>query len=353
METPETEANENYIQEFKGGSMAKTFLIKKDNNLLVRKEVKDTSKLGLDKLEKQADWILDLEPEVATIFPVIEMKSFQNDFGYYDMSYHNMPSFRDYLINTDSINNDIVEIVKEIVSFGAMISSKEETESTKDKSTYIKKLHFDKMLKRCCIVTQKNEIFNEFFNTPSININGSLYDNFNIIREKILNDSEFMELLSPKKWYRSHGDFTFQNILTDGKQFKIIDPRGEGEDSIYYDLSKLFQSCKGKYDLFIDGNYSVNYSLNDNSIDYKIIEHEELFNDIFEVIKTEIPKVFNLEKEWEIITLFYEASHFVSMVPFRYEENLPFTLACYAIGIQKLNEVFEKWNKVKQHKEEL
>ena len=87
-----------YLKQFKGGSMAKTFLIKKDDNLYVRKEVEDESSLGLKKLEKQVDWILEREDEVAEIFPKVIEKNFGEKFGYYDMTYHRLPSFKDYLI---------------------------------------------------------------------------------------------------------------------------------------------------------------------------------------------------------------------------------------------------------------
>lgn len=344
MATSRSKSNVKYVKEFKGGSMAKTYLIEKNGELLVRKEVQDTSGLGIEKLEKQADWILELENEVAEIFPIIDKKDFGKDFGYYDMSYHDMPSFRDYLVEVGEVNEDIKRILREIVAYSAKISSKEEI-SNKDKKSYVKKSHLDKMEKRCEIVVKKDDTFRILFNVPEIIVNGTQYLNFHNIINKISNDSKLLELLSPKKWYRSHGDFTFQNVLTDGKNFKIIDPRGEGEDSLYYDISKLFQSCQGKYDLFSEGNYNATYSLNNNSINYEILNHESLFDEALELIKQEIPKAFSLEKDWEIIALFYEASHFVSMVPFRYEENLPFTLACYGIGIKKLNEVYERWQK--------
>lgn len=338
MNTPEAK----YIKQFKGGSMAKTFLIEKNEELFVRKEVEDKSGLGLDKLEKQADWILSLESEVSKSFPDIVEKDFGTDFGYYDMTFHDMPSFRDYLIEVGEVNDDIRRIIKEIVDYGAKISIKEE-DNGKNKANYVFQSHIDKMYQRCEMVTHQNEVFHSFFHAPKLLINGELCLNYFQVVGLIQKKIELMEILSPKKWHRSHGDFTFQNVLTDGKNFKIIDPRGEGEDSVYYDLSKLFQSSNSKYDLFTEGNYDVNYSLNDYSIDYEIKKHESLFDEVFEVLKEEIPKAFSLEKEWEMITLFYEASHMIAMAPFRYEENLEFTLACYAIGVKQLNDVLNMW----------
>lgn len=340
MQTPDNKVK--YLKQFKGGSMAKTFLIEKENQQYVRKEVEDKSGLGLSKLEKQADWIIDLEQEVAQSFPDVVEKNFGDSFGYYHMTYHEMPSFRDYLIEAGEVNDDIRRILKEIISYGAKIA-REEISNT-DLSSYVKKSHIDKMLQRCEMVTQKDDIFNSFFDAPFLVINGKKYSNFKEITSTILNNKDLMNLLSPKQMYRSHGDFTFQNVLTDGQEFKIIDPRGEGEDHLYYDISKLFQSSSSKYDLFTEGNYVVDYSLNDNSINYKILENESLFNDTLNVIKEEIPKAFPVEKEWELIALFYEASHLVAMAPFRYEENLPFTLACYAIGVAQLNKIVEMWN---------
>lgn len=337
-----------YLKQFKGGSMAKTFLIKKGENLYVRKEVEDESSLGLKKLEKQVDWILELEDEVAEIFPKVIEKNFGEKFGYYDMTYHQMPSFKDYLIEKGEVDDDIKRILSEIISYCSKIANKE-YDTQKDKLSYVEKSHFNKMIERCEIVAKQSGIFKAFFNAPSLYINGKKYLNVKQIIDEIKKDTELMKLLTPKKWYRSHGDFTFQNILTDGKEFKIIDPRGEGEDTLYYDLSKLFQSCNAKYDLFFEGNYDCQFSLNDYSINYKIKEYEQLFDEVLDYIKKEIPKTFSLDKNWEIATLFYEGSHMVAMAPFRYEESLEFTLVAYAIGVKILNEVLEKWNRSKSN----
>jgi hypothetical protein len=331
---------EKYLKKFKGGSMAKTFLIEKEKELYVRKEIRDQSSLGIEKLKKQLDWILDLEKEVSCIFPKIKEFNFKDEFGYYDMEYYNFPSFKEYVIGKKNIDEPIKKIISKILYYCKKINEKRTVQ--KEKKDYIKNQHIEKMIERCKSVSIQNDAFNTFLKADKIIVNGKEYDNLQTILRKIENNEKIMKILEPKEWYRSHGDFTFQNVLTNGNDFVIIDPRGEGEDSLYYDLSKLFQSCNSKYDLCYEENFKCSFDEKKLTIDFSIFEHVDLFEEVFLFIKRQIPEVFNLEKNWDLITYFYEGSHMISMAPFRYKESLEFTLLTYGTGIKILNEFYEK-----------
>lgn len=328
------------IKKFHGGSMAETYLINKDNNKYVRKVINDTSKLGIDKLKKQLDWIMNLEDDIKNIFPKIIDYKFTNNYGYYDMKFYSMTTLKDHIIESQTIDENIENIISNFVKLGRDISNKTYNINNND---YIKTKHINKMFNRCNKVVNENNIFKQFFNSEKIIINEKEYLNFNPLMSKILTDNNFINYLSPKIFHRSHGDFTLQNILIDNNTFIVIDPRGEEYDSLYYDLSKLYQSCHSKYDLLYNGNYKCFYSVDDVNINFKIINNVELFDKLFVLIKENINKFYNLDENWDLIARFYEASHLIAMTPFRYKENLEKTLLCYATGIKIMNEVVKEW----------
>lgn len=332
----------NIITEFKGGSMARTFLIKKNDSYYVRKTVNNSQdRLGAEKLFKQWEWIFEVGKNVPQIFPNTSFFVFAKDFCYYDMEFINMPTLRDLLIHGEEMID--TTILHKFLECGSIIA---QPLNIKPPSTdsYIMDKHIRKMVERCeCISTL------DLYKQDKIVINGKEYMNLKPLLEEIKNDSLLLEYLRPKRWYLSHGDFTFQNVLTDLIDIKIIDPRGEGPDSIYYDVSKILQSCHGKYDLLYDDNYEAEYIEGKvPQVNYVIYDHVNKFDMVYKIMRELIPQYYQLEDEhWEMITKFYEASHFISMTPFRLKENAEITAICYAIGIQILNEFMEEWKNVR------
>ena len=327
------------LKEFKGGSMARTFLIKKGDMKIVRKVASTKDGLGAEKLRSQWDWIFNFEGRDSDMLPDVNFFVSSSDLAYYDMEYIEMDTFRDLLIKEDDIDGMILH---DILSAGSKIATPLQINMSSSYSYVIEK-HLDKMVERC-----KDLKPYDFYKVKTLYINNKPYKNLNQLIQEIADDKLLMEYLRPKCWFRSHGDFTFQNVLADEYEVKVIDPRGEGPDSIYYDISKLYQSCHGKYDLLYEGNYTAWTDGKTDTINYKINENVEKFEKIFEQLRELIPQYYELHDEhWELITKFYEASHFISMTPFRLKENGAITAICYAIGIQILNEVLEEWNNVK------
>jgi thiamine kinase-like enzyme len=328
------------LDEFKGGSMARTFLVSKYGQNFVRKIAEKTiDNLGVQKLKNQWEWLFNFNKDEPGIFPEVSFLVHTKDKCYYDMEYVEMPTLRDYLLSTENID---VEVLRNMLEGGSLITVPDYNKAPNDNS-YIIKNHLDKMIERTkCIVKY------DFYKSDTLVINGKEYKNLHIILNEISSNKNILKLLQPDCLFRSHGDFTFQNVLTDGFETVIIDPRGEGPDSIYYDISKIFQSCHGKYDLLYNGNYEFSFNENQTNINFKILKHEEKFDRIFELVKELIPNYYVLNNNnWELITKFYEASHFISMVPFRLKENGAITIICYAIGIKLLNEFLEECNNVK------
>lgn len=333
----------NIVTEFKGGSMARTFLVKKNDSYFVRKIVNNSQgSLGAKKLFKQWEWISEVGRNAIQIFPEVSFFVFTKDYCYYDMEFINMPTLRDLLIKSEKMID--TNILHKILECGSIIAQPLSSIKPSKTDSYIINKHIRKMIERCeCISTL------DLYKQDKIIINGREYINLKPLLEEIKNDSLLLKYLRPKRWYLSHGDFTFQNVLTNLIDIKIIDPRGEVTDSVYYDISKIYQSCHGKYDLLYEGNYRAYYTEGEvPKVNYVIYQHVEKFDTIFKIMRELIPQYYKLEDErWEMIAKFYEASHFISMTPFRLKENPQITFICYAIGIQILNEFMEEWKNVR------
>lgn len=327
----------NLVKEFKGGSMARVFLVDKYSQKYVRK-VAINEALGAEKLYKQWEWQFNFSRQNPGIMPETSLFVFGKDYSYYDMEYIELNTFRDLLLAEEEIDGMILH---DILKAGAEIG---QPVTDKVPHDYLLTNHLQKMIKR----TEALRPY-AFYKYDSVDINGKACQNLHRILKFIVNEPGLIKLLSPKKLYRSHGDFTFQNILADEYDICVIDPRGEGLDSIYYDISKLYQSCHGKYDLLVDGNYRVWSDGMEDVINYEILEGVEKMDMVYEELRELIPQYYDIEDEhWELITKFFEASHFISMTPFRLKENGNITAVCYAIGVQLLNEVFEEWLDVKR-----
>lgn len=331
------------LNEFNGGSMARTFLIEKNGMKYVRK-IAETGRnnLGAKKLKNQWEWLMDFNNEEVGVFPDVSFMVMTKDYSYYDMDYINMPTYRDVLLDGRHFDP---ELLKDILAFGQEIAKPLNEFTPKEwADNYIMDQHLNKMLLR----TKDLQVY-DFYTGKTVMINDKEYKNLVPILREISDDEELMKYLKPKRRHRSHGDFTFQNVLTDEIDCYIIDPRGEGPDSIYYDISKLFQSCHGKYDLMLPGNFRVWNDGFTNVINYEFKDTglNVLFDEIYEELIEQIPHNYEVEHEdWVSVTKFFEASHFISMVPFRLKENGENTLLCYAKGIELLNEFMEDWKNV-------
>ena len=191
-------------------------------------------------------------------------------------------------------------------------------------------------------------------------INGEEYQNIPELLLKIAKRPALIELLQPDCLRMIHGDLHFQNILVgmspaeNDIPFILADPRGEiaGSD-VYYDLGKLWHSFHGLYDFlhtdqfsvsidFLDGS-TVDAGLHMNNADI-LSTYKNIYKKMHALI-TQYPLIKN-DTNWELRTLFSEAMHFSSVMPFHikndgYDKR---AVALYLTGVRILNEFVELAN---------
>lgn len=166
-------------------------------------------------------------------------------------------------------------------------------------------------------------------------INGKVFDDVQMPlvfdKCKELNLSEDVGLM--------HGDLFFSNVLLDGDEFKLIDPRGsfDEEFSLYgdrrYDLAKLRHSISGGYDCIINDKYSLSYK--NNIVDYKINFGYDV-NDATDYFDNRVRCLgYNVSD-----IKFIEGLLFLTMIPL-HKESIEHQLLFYITAIQKLSVLYD------------
>lgn len=335
------------VREFDGGSMARTFLIEKNGIKNVRKVVEiDKEGLGYAKLYEQWLWMFNFNKKYPRVFPDVKFMTVEKNKAWYDMAYFNMPTLRDSIIK-NSIEEIQPQLIGDVLAYGTIIAKPVEDYDPRYFDSYFEDEHLNKWFKRLECMKTFNILTNK-----NLHVNGKKVKTIYQIAQQISEDEELLELLNPSMYYNSHGDFTLQNVLTDDYEIRVIDPRGGKPDSIYYDISKLFQSTHGKYDLLYEGNVEYEVSDNPDHFNFNIKEHEEKFELAYNILRQIIPLYYPVHEEWEIIAKIFEGSHFISMAPFRLKEMPIRAELTHAIGLKILTEALEEWQDVKQKRTE-
>lgn len=202
------------------------------------------------------------------------------------------------------------------------------------------------------------------------------YNNIRELMKVIFNDRKLLKILMPKLICFIHGDLHFENILVDlnTHEFKLGDPKKVNPSDIAYDMGKIWHSVHGLYDFIHSDFYSLEilrfgkeelvFELKIGSPALEITEVDgggsgaslieaktRLYGDEVEIygeILSGLPKFlknFSLiekDKHWLTRTLFSEAMHFCTMLPFHFRIDIKRSIALHLRGIQLLNEFYNE-----------
>ena len=310
---------------FKGGSFAKTYLISD----FVRKYIikNKENKVHYEKLKRQMNDLIRFNFLWEGCTPsIISEKDSEFDY-YFDMEY-----LKDYKTISEcniksqtqaldvlfkGIKNNIYSMNKEI-----------------DGINWVNN-HFNNKIFPKFINYKKDPILNKLIYSDIIKINGQEYYGLN----KILNKID-KHKIKPKSIRPIHGDFTFENIMWDGENIKLIDMDGSDYfDAAELDLGKMCQSVFSRFNewknieinIKIEGNsYQCNggyFNIKEDNL-YKIIikEWSNILKDDDETIKTK--------------GIFYMCMWFIRFVPFRMKQSRDhgiFALIMAIVWLTKIN----------------
>ena len=305
--------NIEIVKEFEGNSFAKTYLLKDNNMVFVRKHITkdEDNEVHCKKLRRQAE---DLE-RLSFYSPEITPKVYQiveNEFEiYYDMEYLQNYIRLDEIANYTNVRITLSKMEDELYCI------KKDVEGMDWLTEFMRKKLYAKFN-----MYEVDETLDWLVNADSVSINGKKYKGLRSLLESV--DHRYVK---PKFLCPVHGDFTFENVMinynqsTDGLDVKLIDmDGGDYLDAPELDLGKMCQSVMADYKCW--------RSLDDDDLIFNIndsMNSIECVDTYFSFDKKHVTKMLDkwrdiLNEDTEGVLMkgmFYMATYFIRFVPFR------------------------------------
>jgi len=338
----------------RGGSHANTRKV-----MIVRKE----AVYGREKLVDEINWLTQLPESLKGHFTTIKYSDINANPPYYEMPYYNFPSLRKLIMGGKIGNEKALSILRDICDF--MFHEVYTKRKSQVYDQYAKIVHMNRIRDRLQETIEKSPILAKIIQSSSVQLNGKNIPNIFIMLARIENNPSLLRLLQPDCTHMVHGDLHFDNVLIELdlnnnlKNFVLVDPRGkDGTYDYSYDLGKLWHSFYGLYDFFHENlfNLDINFSNQRTEARYEIHDSPALaeFKSIHEKFE-DILKDYDIIKNdpyWKLKTLFSNASHFCSMLPFHLKGDSEEKKAAgiYLRGMEMLNEFLEICQKMPELK---
>ena len=314
------------VKYLKGGSLSGTFIIRKKNMLLVRKQVslKKNREFGFQRWLSQLKKIQYYNSSVKNIFPKIIDAGSSKEKAFFDIEYYN-----NYQNSFEKLNSKTSISAKKLLSKIIAKSNK----LYQIKIPTIKnniELYFEEEINQRVKILKK-KINKNFFKNSYIYYNNEkvlhLNNQLKFLKEIFLKNRNLVN-----ETY-VHGNLTLENILYNGKNVIFIDPYEENYiDTIFNDYSQILQSCNSNYELLNNSKFKV--TQNRIIVNYKISKNMSLFNKLF---RKYLIKKFNFN-EIMLIRAF-EVSQFIRMIPFKIAVNEDKAILFYGLACKLIKDL--------------
>ncbi|VVM06619.1 hypothetical protein MAMT_01327 [Methylacidimicrobium tartarophylax] len=323
-----------------GGSHAGTKVIP-----YLRKEAKGD---GARKLNDEVQFLLRLPQDLAEKYPRIIRYYASPSAVAMEQEFVQLPTLRKILCEGDATASEGIDWVKRILDFlFSQVYSREERLPPDD---YLEELHFLRAWARFSETMRKAPLFEEIILADRIYVQGEECYNAPQILRVIEEDAELCRSLRPSRVSPFvHGDLHFDNILVDRDtgSFKLVDPRGYEYCDPWYDAGKLYHSARGKYDLIHRQEFDIDWTAGKRGgveIDFRFYPTPAYhkYNKISEKLE-ELLTQYASEEQVTMLSLFNEAIHFISDMPFHLsrDEKEAKAVAIYATGVYLLNRLLK------------
>jgi len=310
--------------------------------ILVTRVFKEATDEKVAKLADEIKFLESIPREWKAHFPEIVFSHIGKDKCFYEMPDYKLPTIRTLLFSGKWTHKETLKWLDRILEFAFEMYKKEIIPTPK---SYIYELHFHRLESRLQQLYNWTEVFKKVIKPRVLKINGKKYHNMYEILRLVKGKEDLVQPEYVSKW--GHFDMHFSNILIDLKRdnFMFIDPRGYKYCDYYYDYGKFWHSVNGKYEFIAENRFQL------KGTNFKL-ERNKVFNEC-EKIKKKLPRIlekYSGEKK-EIVmrkTLFNEAFHFSSLVPFilDYDGIERRARVGYYTGVILLNKWYEKYGRI-------
>ena len=348
--------NGGHSNELTGGSYANL-----NYRLVVKKKAEGE---GRAKLINEIKWLLDLPKELKPYFSEVLEYDIESPEVYFDVPYYGSRNLREHIFDGHFDSDAAVSFLEKLLDW--MFENVYSRKVMNAPFDWAEQKHVRRVLDRLPECAKRSEALGKLINAKTVEINGVKYRNVQEIFKEIEKNKEFLDVINPKELIMIHGDLHFQNILiypSNDKGFMLVDPRGELDGSdLYYDMGKLWHSFHGKYDYVHSDQFKFNISWKDDTAvaNYELTNKfsVNVYNEIYSKFLKLITKYDLIKNDpfWEMKSLFAEAADFCSVSIFHIgkTKDADRTLVLYLIGVQLINEFYDKylvndkWKNIKQ-----
>lgn len=325
---------------------------------LTRRSVvlKEAAGDGMQKLHDEILWLKGLPEFLRPYFPKLLDYYIESGNIKFEMPFYDRPSLRKKIMTGDFNAENACSFMSEVLDF--MFNNVYNQGIRVAPSDWLIEKHLDRVHKRLVEMFQQSEILRSLIEADVIVLNGQKYRNIADITFEIAKRSKLIKALSPSHLRMVHGDLHFQNILVGPLEnnipFLLLDPRGDlsGSD-LFYDMGKLWHSINGKYDFLHTNQFLLSVDVNKErkSVDAKLVLSNKKASLSFESILDKMPGILEEhtlikgDPDWLMKTLFSEAMHFCSVMPFhiRGDGKDEKAVTMYLTGVKLLNEFYDKY----------
>jgi uncharacterized protein (TIRG00374 family) len=326
----ELEGDFRFTRLLRGGSHATTILGWSRGKEVIRKV---SLKAHSSKLADQCNWLRSRS--MICEIPKIIAEGRSSQAYWFDMEYANgYKPFFDWLHSCS--RDDAEKLI-----FQAIQLLEKKIHVLKAKKSDPKLLYSyssEKILMKLEDTARISPVIRQLREYDYIEVNSRKLENVDSLLDKILNDDQMKADLFVFNESELHGDFTVDNLLTDGENIILLDPNGENQISDpIVDFAKLLQSLHSGYE-FLCKVESAEVSGGKIKFDEsKSSRYQELCDFVFELLKQ------NLEPSRYKAVLFHESVHYFRMLPYRANINPDSVAAFYAVAVRLLNDFTDQY----------
>tara|TARA_Y100001973_G_scaffold103293_1_gene170234 strand:- start:115 stop:1821 length:1707 start_codon:yes stop_codon:yes gene_type:complete len=324
--------NAKFIRRFTGGSFAQTVLLEKPGgNLIVRKVVKKDKNLdlGYGRLKKQYRDLLRFTKLSEDAAPELLGSRETRSEYYYDMEF--LSGYRqlsEYSAEDKcrGMNALLDTMHRDVYSLKATLS---------DKNDWLE-YHLDFKIYEKFKSLSDNRKLSHIINSPLLMIDGEEVVGARHAIDEIRN--LHYNFFSPKFLSPAHGDLTFENIMYNGSDVRIIDTDGaEHLDSPLLDFGKMLQSIISQYEKWSSVDYDL-VEFGYGNIKLKDSHLIDGADGIKDCCLNAWSDVLGEDREIvEALGYFYMPLHLIRMVPFRMKVSEDQALYAMSTAAKHLN----------------
>lgn len=169
------------------------------------------------------------------------------------------------------------------------------------------------------------------FANRRITINSHCYLTPDYALEKLLSSEHLRDRLVSDSVGFIHGDLHTGNTLVRNEDLYYVDPNGNFEMPLEYDLAKILHSIHGQYPVIMRGSFYI-AELSRGRYDFGV-KQEAIYSTAHQKLKD------SLDNEQYLRSVFIEAMHFATMLPHHAQNQLE-TTALFLRSVQLFGELF-------------